>query len=83
MNKEQVGLAALNGNLIELVLPVQQDHESGSYLGCQLSVTGRVTVVQGDRDCPEHIRIGSTVLLAETKVRRDWEYVRDLYQLEK
>ena len=82
IDKDLVSLETLDGQLIELVLPVQQISEVAIHLGCQMSVVGRVMVSRGDRDCPPHIRIGRSVFLCSTKVRRDWSYVRDLYVLE-
>lgn len=67
-------LKDLDGRLIELSIPIFCENKLGVYMGFRVGTIGRVVVNHGDRDCAEHICIGSAILPIEAVVKCDIFY---------
>lgn len=74
-------LKYLNGELVELGVPVYREHELSDHMAFRVSVIGRVKIYKGDRDCPEHIYIGHTVLPIDAVIEYNAFGVHNQYKL--
>lgn len=63
-------LKDLDGQLIELHVPVLRGRSDNDYLGMAINTVARVKVISGDRDVPPHIQLGQSVLPLDAKVKR-------------
>ncbi len=74
-------LRNLDGQLIELSVPILRGMAGNDYLGTAIHTVARVKVIYGDREVPPHIQFGQSILPLDVKVERQGLFGIHFYKL--